>query len=263
MPDQPAAIREILEAVDADLRAALAVQAIYAPASYEQAVIGKFDQTYAAHAFGLIRDQLILSAVAALARVWDQDADARSIPSLARHLAGQDVVDVIIAERRGIQLRLPEAEPVATQIREDETQRKIVQRMAAGEADRIEQEIRGGVARLTTRVGLFLEGAGARSLKDFRDRVIAHSLQETRAQRAATKRGKAIEPLKIIDLETLLRETVEIATELNKLLRGHDPSHDDFSEVWGRYAADFWNSVSPNQRRKPARKPAMPPVTGC
>src|SRR5271154_1488535 len=76
----------IVEAVTRNSLEAVALSEVNRPASYDRDVIGRFDNTLAAHVFGLVRSQLTHSVVLALARLWDTGSDTRSIPTLTRTL---------------------------------------------------------------------------------------------------------------------------------------------------------------------------------
>lgn len=253
------ALGRTLDAIDGDLRTAIALSTVYLPASYDASVIGKFDNTYAAHVLTLARDQLTLAGIGSLARIWDQAADAQSVPAVLAHLRTPDVTAAIVSDRRTAMLSIMDAEPMASQVKGDDAAKAAIDKMAKRDADAAEDEFQKALTALGKRIDTFIGSGAIQSLRVFRDKVIAHRLEETRAEKTAKAAGVTIEPLKRSDLQDILEETVGIVTELNAVARSHHPSFDKFAGVWRAYAGDFWGRVSSEPKARPLKDPTQGP----
>ena len=242
-----------MDAVEGNLRTAIALREVYVLPSYEGTVVSKFDNTYAAHAMGLIRDQLTLSVVAAVSRIWDGTPGAKSVPALINILRRPVVRDAVVRERRATALSLTTAEPLATEMKDDQALAAAIGRMAERDADQAQTEFERALSGVDRRIRAFMGSDATQSLKAMRDRVVAHTLEETRAEKAARESGETIAPLKRSDLDQILDETIAIVTELDQVVRAHHPSFEKLASVWKAYSNDFWQRISAEPKGRPTK----------
>jgi len=242
----------ILDAVDQNIQIALALAEINRPARFDGSLIAKFNDTLAGNVFGLVRKELGLSLVAALARIWDTEKDSQSIPTAARYLTRKDVVDLIVQKRREAMLSITTHPPFAAQAKADPVFGHLLRHSTDADAAKAERETRERACRLVAKVDEFFESSLKDSLYEARTRVIAHSLAQTRGAKKAISKGEPIEPLKIDDEEKIIKITKCVWPELNILLRSLSVQDlDRFGNVWSEFSVDFWSRFSAEPKGRP------------
>jgi len=214
----PAAISHavsLLKAIDNDVHVAIALAEINRPASYDADIVDRFENTYDAHAFNLMRNQMTLTIVLTLTRMWDTDGDSRSIPNVAKFLDHPHIVDEIASRQRKGRLSLMDHPPFAERAIAEPGFGQIIERMAKKEADQAEQDVRTATSDLYSRVDNFLQSKLKASLEALRNRSIAHNTELTRKEKQAIATGSRIDPVKIGDEEQALKLSTSIITDLN------------------------------------------------
>lgn len=239
-----ASIVQILEAITSNTKHALASHSINRLPSSDRGLLDKFKDTYAAYVFNFLRNQTSLSTILALSRVWDQTRDVRSIPHLLPFLNDATVIDAIIARRRDSEFTLASEATILNPGEHEREIRETLARTAIEDADRAECEVRKSAPILIEAIERFVNGELNASVNNLRNKQLAHSTEFTRAEMKAEKSGYTISPLTIGDIEPALRETVNIVTQLNLLIRELNVSLDIMEDVYADYAADFWARIS-------------------
>ncbi|MBP2315479.1 hypothetical protein [Azospirillum soli] len=254
--DLLAAAAPILDAIYTNGREAVVLTAINKPAAYDREVIERFNGTYAANVFAFMRRQATLNTVLVLARLWDTNADAQSIPRAARYLARADVVDEIVARRRADRLAIME-HPIITDAAEEDLPliREARERMAEEGADAAEAQTRAGAVDIIERVDAFLRSPLRDSLHALRSRAIAHTLEMTRDERRAAEAGAPIAALVIGDEDRIREVTLPLITDINLVMRGLHVGFEDMAAVWDRYAQDYWGWFDGTQKGRPRPDP--------
>jgi hypothetical protein len=151
-PDLLSGTDAILDQIINNAQEAVALEAINRPAAYDAETIARFDNTYAAHVFGLIRDKITLSLVLSLARCWDTGWDTQAIPRVTRLLFREDVVREIIDMRRRDRMAITEHPELAHQAQHDSVMAEWLRKTAEADAERAEKETRANAGSLTARV---------------------------------------------------------------------------------------------------------------
>jgi hypothetical protein len=254
-----ARVRHLLPAVDAiteNTRQAVVLFSTNILPSFDIETIEKFNNTYAAHVFGLLRTHLSLSLVLAVSRIWDITEGAQSVPNLLPQLKHEKVIAAIIGRRKSGQFAIFKDRHIEN--REHETAiRAALLQMAIKDAERTERETRKAACDLIKRIENFMGGDRITPLINLRHKAIAHSLEITHLERHAYSVGNRIMPVKVGDLERALRDTIKIVTDLNILIRDLHVSLDNAETIWRRYSQDFWGRFSgePKGRGFMARRP--------
>jgi hypothetical protein len=243
----------LLDAIENDMSIAVALAEVSHPALYDAGIVNRFENTYAAHAFDLIRNHVTLSVVMTLTRIWDIDKDSRSIPNVVKFLAQPDILDELIARRRVKAMTLKEATPLSKQVEADPGLEPTVARWAEEDADQAERYLREAVPDVLSQTNGFLTSGLKTSIDALRNRSIAHNAELARIERAATT---PIDPVMIGDEVKALKQTVAILTDLFLIFRQHHINLHFVEDIWRQFSADFWNRISAEPKGKPA---SMPP----
>ncbi|NUB11268.1 hypothetical protein GAY28_00280 [Azospirillum brasilense] len=244
----------VLDVIEQNLREVVAMAEVNRPAAYEAEVIKRFNNTYAAHVFGLLRTQTTLATVLALTRLWDTTRGAQSIPHVIRLLTREEVVEDIVRRRRGAQMSLVNYPPFVERAKTDPEFGERLRAGAERDANEAEQKARQEAVDLINRTDAFMSSGLRASLEALRNRSIAHSLEITRAERRAIDVGAPIDPLRIGDEEKALELTIPLVTDANILFRDLHVSLDMSAEVWGEYAKDFWGRFRSQPKGRPKPK---------
>lgn len=215
----------LMKAIDQRHRDAVAYVELYRHPLFDNEYLKRFDNTYSAHSVTTIGYALHASAVICVAGLWDQGADARSLPNVLRRLDAPGVEEELVRRNR--------------------TSTAEVFKIADGHylVDEAETKTRRWFVDI-------YEKAKEKHFVGVRDRIvnlrhkIAHSLEVTRAEERAAKAGVALAPTKWGDLEIVLKTTEEIIHALHLVLTETDVAIDGSHNIWARYAASFWNSIS-------------------
>ena len=238
-------MRKILDSINRDMRMAIAIHQIYVKSAHDDNIISKYNNSHAANAFNVVRDNLFYSEILALMRIWDYGKDAFSIPNIIKRLRKSEVRDAIIGRRRKANLGLQSDPGLRAKYRDDpavlESLRLRSEEDAVAAADDARVEIDGclkDVDRIT-------ETPGYKSLRNFRDKVVAHTLSITNSEKTAMKKGEPIRNLKYGDESILLRDTISGVTRLNPIVDDLHVFFDNTERIWEKYSDDFWRKVSP------------------
>ncbi len=240
-------ILKAFRSVQTNFHTAIALQEIINRASYDKEYIKRFDNTLAAHAFDLIRNQLLLAGILALNRIWDNAQDALSIPTVVRVLGDVEVQKVFVETRRNEVLeRL--GNPNWPVEEESPSLKTTLQNLVKDSADETVEATRTRIAQVLEAVETARKSNILVRLRVLRDRELAHSLTITHEEKKQIKNGEPIEAAQHGDFEDLLEETSPIVEKLHWIMEGVDIGVSVRSDNWKEYAQDFWDSIEPSSR---------------
>ena len=176
----------------------------------EERVLEKFKDNYSAHVVSFLQTALHRDALLSMLRMWDDGKDTQSISRVMRELQTGEVVDEIKTERR------------------DANRTALV------------------VDDWITEVTAMCDEPALRELLDrhinWRNKNVAHALETTRKERAATKSGVVIVDPKWGDLYDLKDMTNQIVLRLMLIVADTSIFPEESEQIFARYAEAFWGS---------------------
>ncbi|MER8882454.1 hypothetical protein [Mesorhizobium sp. M0590] len=220
----------------------IAVHETNALVLYSPLLSSQIPQSYAAHAFRVLQSSLHQMELLRLSALWDKaDFHVASIPSAVMLIDHPDVLAALAEETRvahagrGVYNMTRETDPALQAEIErmmDEHQRSFAEDQARKTVRRLKAAIRKAKAL----------GASAEmdSVRNVRDKHIAHSLAQTRREQKAT-----VQPLKYGDERKLLKLTIPLIESLYCWVNGS--SFDiatDSRRLARKYAKELWGNCN-------------------
>jgi hypothetical protein len=233
----PSQLRPMLDKINAELRRAIALHEIYQIGTSDKSATSKFDKTYAANALNLIRDSLLYEEVMCLMRLWDE-RDAISIPNVVKGLRKKEIQEAIIGRRRSAMLEIMSGPEFTSHSQADQ---ECLRSQYVREADQAAADARAEIDSCLTEVSKICAGTLRKSLKNFRDKVIAHTLLITQAERRAQETGSTIPNFRYGDEQKFLLDTIPLVVTLNALVDDLQITFEDSKRIWGIYSKAYWH----------------------
>ena len=236
-------IKVVVNRIDQNLRVADACLTIH-EASNREGFLQKLDGTFEGNALSVVRDQMIFSGILALLRVWDPANDALSIPVAVKALQDDSLFARFIEIEQKRTLGRPAHVMGTAPESLVEDLKRHAKRRAEEKASRIAREYPSLRVDLVRRYAIVTKQEIVERLQNTRDKVIAHSLLESRADIRRKKEGfAAIGPAKHGDYMDLLDTTKDFVPRLTLLVTGTDSDYRDHNEIWNYYAELFWSRL--------------------
>lgn len=170
----------VRDAVNANLRSAIALHAVYGRAATDIDLLSRLNNSYAANAFNAVRQGLLHAMVAALARLWDGTRDAHSIPTLLEYLRGDNAKREFVKRRRQAMLGLEQRPEMTAKHGVDSEVLSALARISEIDANRAEREARRELSACIEAISAMIADPLVGTLKNFRNKVVAHTLEATR-----------------------------------------------------------------------------------
>ena len=223
----------LAEQLKSDLTIAIAAEQLFIPAASDKQLMQSFELGWAAPAFDFLRNQLLLSEVMALSRLWDDNTDrvnVYSIPALAGRLSETGVVAKMIARERQLVEDIRQADMWF-----GKGERKVAFSAERQDADQREQELRTNLSSWLADVCSVKGRAEIARLRKHRHELLAHS--------AAPFRPSRVQPMRYGDPRNALQKTIPIVSRGFQLVTG---IHHDFkttASVWNDRQYDMWEMI--------------------
>jgi hypothetical protein len=209
-----ASLREKVNAAHQEFDMAVAFHEVWKPAAFDEDLHKRMGASYATNAFFVVRAALRREMLLALMRLWDKDARAVGMNSIAATLGDKRVIDALAADRAA-RVGLPEAEG---QMRKELGQCADAAIMLVG---KYSEDDPHGVVR--------------RKLKELRNERLAH--RQTGATAIAEADPTAGE------IESFYQDMSELIRLLLSLVMAVAYNPEDTRDVYRHHAKFFWAGV--------------------
>lgn len=207
-------LRKKVDAAHQEFDMAVTFHEVWKPAAFDSDLHRRMGTSYAANAFFVVRTALRREMLLALMRLWDNNARAIGMDSIAATLRDKRVINALAADRV-VRRRLPEAEG---------QMRKDLGQLADAAITLIDKYSKGGSHE-----------AVRRKLKRLRNERLAH--RQTEATALAEPDATAIE------IESFYQDMSELIGLLLSLVIAMAYNPADTGHVYCHHANFFWASV--------------------
>ncbi|MGY4435106.1 hypothetical protein ACVWWO_007583 [Bradyrhizobium sp. F1.13.1] len=203
---------------------------------YSDQLSKQIPRSYAANAFNVFREAMHQIEMVRLSAMWDQaHTDNEAIMTVVELIDDDKVIAALAENARAQYVSLPE--PADGKVIDDATlallkdvNRKPGEEHAANAAQGLRSAI--GAARKIK------SSAGLKSLKNLRDKHIAHYLTQSNAER----RGDTIAPMKVGDERPILDGSLAIIQLLYTWVNGISILFDQSRKIDKKCAEEMWSS---------------------
>ncbi|MDA9453543.1 hypothetical protein XI07_14990 [Bradyrhizobium sp. CCBAU 11445] len=202
---------------------------------YSDRLSKQIPRSYAANAFNVLREAMHQIEMVRLSALWDQaHVDNEAIMTVVELIDDDKVIAALAENARARYISLPEP---ADGKKSNEATLELLK-----EANRIRGEehaanaaqgLRGAIAAARK----IKSSAGLKSLKNLRDKHIAHYLTQSSAER----RGDAIPPMKVGDERPILDGSLAIIQLLYSWVNGIAVSFAESRKIDQKCAEELWN----------------------
>jgi hypothetical protein len=211
-------LKEKVSAAHQEFDMAVTFHEAWKPAAFDTDLHNRMGASYATNAFLVVRTALRREMLMALMRLWDKDARAIGMDSIAATLGNKNVIDALAADRAA-RIGLPEAE------------------------SQMRMELGHRADAAIKLVGKYTEGgshaAVRRKLKKLRNERLAHRQTDATAMANADATAGEIESF-YQDMSELIRLLLSLVTAV-----AYDP--EDTGHVYRHHAKFFWAGVRGEQ----------------
>jgi len=211
-------LREKVNAAHQEFDMAVTFHEVWKPAAFDDDLHRRMGASYATNAFFVARAALRREMLLALMRLWDKDARAVGMESIAATLGDKCVIDALAADRAA-RIGLPEAEG---------QMRKELGQCADAAITLVDKYSDGGS-----------HGAVRRKLKKLRNERLAH--RQTDATAIAEADPTAGE------IESFYQDMSELIRLLLSLVMAVAYNPEDTGDVYRHHAKFFWDGVRGEQ----------------
>gem|GEM_PF-2012890 len=208
---------------------------------YSPLLAGQIPASTAGHAFNVFQKAMHNHEIVQLCALWDKpDATLahNSIPTVHALIDDDAVIEELLAEVRGFWPSIPTQVVKVEGSRIDDEEIEAIladynRRTGEEEADKARIDL----ARLRSEIPATISSPMFVSVKNMRDRYLAHALDGTRAE----KRGEVV-PMKYGDERKLLEITTDAIETLYLWVKGTHFDLDDNRKLQARYAQALWGN---------------------
>jgi hypothetical protein len=228
--EKAARAKEILNIVDADVRHAIKLEAMFVRVAYTKHAGKKFDQTMAAQGYNTVLDSLYFELVLTMTRIYDKIRVPRvaentaSLPQLMKLLSQPEVVQEIQDANAAARTPTGDFKQILDGMGSQYYQQHADEAMKSAAKDA--EEIRTLVTEFEVLQGNHLLGR----LETIRDELFAH--------KAIVRNFN--NPAKYGDAEELLVKTCSFVTRLNKAVIRLVSTYEHTQATWQEHAESFW-----------------------
>ena len=179
---------------------------------YSDGLAGQIPRSRAANAFNVFQDSSLLFELMRLTVLWDRNTDTKSIPCVVHHLR----VPGVLANLKEVQEPSPGESEFHRRLRQRAFERLL---RAIAWAERLQESQR------------------MISLMNFRDKNLAHALEQTRRE----KKGQVIPPPKYGAEGSILIRSVVIVDAFHRCLNGSEFDWQGSVQIAQRNAEELWS----------------------
>ena len=213
---------------------------------YSDTLSSQISRSLAANAFNVFQGGLHQFEIVRLCALWDTPgADKENIPTIIKLIKSSDVIEALAQEtlrlRSGIGCDImdPSEDPETSALANAALQRSN-EELGQQEAQRARDELRIAIAD----VRAILKSARLTSIMNLRHKHLAHSLTETRLEKAGV-----LAPMKYGDEREVLRASISIVEALHRWINGKGFSFADSQEIARNNAEALWKRCTFNIQR--------------
>ena len=241
--------KKILRAVDKDHALAIVSVEVSKPILFDQDYLDRFQDTYSSHVVNYLQHAIHNDGVMILCRLWDNSDGALSIPNLLKELRRPEVVAAIKGKRKSALFNILNGAEIKRMIAEHgEAIRNSIKQKAEKDWEKAEDRIVSSLAAIQAMNDDTILKDLRQKIRNWRDKHIAHPLENTRTEIKLAKDGVNIAPPKWDDSEKLLAITSKIVAQLLFLVDEVSVDPRPKCEIWKTYSRSFWKSINQKPR---------------
>jgi hypothetical protein len=202
---------------------------------YSDRLSKQIPRSYAANAFNVFREAMHQIEMVRLCALWDQaHVDKESIMTVVEFIDNDEVIKALAENARAQYISLPE--PVSGKKIDDATLELLKEankKRGEENAAKAAQGLRSAIAAARK----IKSSEGLKSLKNLRDKHIAHYLTKSSAE----KSGDTIAPMKVGDEKPILNGSLAIIELLHSWINGVSVSFEESQKIDKKCAEELWN----------------------
>ena len=203
---------------------------------YSDQLSKQIPRSYAANAFNVFREVMHQIEMVRLCALWDQAyIDKEAIMTVVELVDDDKVIEALAENARAQYVSLPE--PTSGQKIGNETLELLKEankKRGAEHAANAAQGLRSAIAAARK----IKSSEGLKSIKNLRDKHIAHYLTQSNAERS----GDTIAPMKVGDEKPILEGSLAIIQLLYSWVNGVSISFDESRKIDKKCAEELWNA---------------------
>jgi hypothetical protein len=215
---------------------------------YSDTLSKQIPRPYAANAFNVFQSAMHQIEIVRLCALWDDPPhiETESIPTIIALIDDPEVLEALAEETRSHHTSIPtvvfKSEP------ESEQEERIVAEafdqanaeFGNSQAARALESLRSAI----TQSKQIRESSRLASIRNLRNKHLAHSVRVTKQEKRQAEKGTAIAPAKYHDERIILDETIPIVEALSGWVRGASISLEDSRETDREYATALWSGCT-------------------